>query len=177
MIFLKRPEKVDKFFNKYILYYYDNVNNVYGSSGPQAMRPPAKVLYACRAVLELALRYKGERPVRIGHIAKAQNIPKNFLLQLMMRLKGAGIVHSERGMNGGYFLARRPAQISLGEVIRAVDENIFSRSKRSRPGDVPGSILLRIWDEANGMAADLLDGETLEDVLRRCKREPINYQI
>ncbi len=141
------------------------------------MKLPAKVLYACRAVLELALRYKGERPVRIGHIAKAQNIPKNFLLQLMMRLKGAGIVQSARGMNGGYFLVRRPGQITLGEVIRAVDEGIFARIKRGRAGDPTGSILLQIWDKANGAAADLLDSETLEDVLRRCRREPINYQI
>jgi len=141
------------------------------------MKLPAKVLYACRAVLELALRYKGDRPVRIGQIAKAQNIPKNFLLQLMMRLKGAGIVQSARGMNGGYFLVRRPGQITLGEVIRAVDEGIFARIKRGRAGDPTGSILLQIWDKANGAAADLLDSETLEDVLRRCRREPINYQI
>ena len=141
------------------------------------MKLPAKVLYACRATLELALRYKGERPVRIGQIAKAQSIPKNFLLQLMMRLKGAGLVQSTRGMNGGYFLVRRPAQITLGEVIRAVDENILSRSKRVRAGGPNGSILLRIWDEANRASADLLDRETLEDILRRCKREPISYQI
>ena len=141
------------------------------------MKLPAKVLYACRAALELALRYKGERPVRIGQIAKAQDIPKNFLLQLMMRLKGAGIVQSARGMNGGYFLARQPGQITLGEVVRAVDGEIFARGKRTRAGDSTGFVLLQIWDKANGAAAQLLEDETLEDVLRRCKREPINYQI
>jgi len=141
------------------------------------MMLPARVLYASRAVLELARHYKGERPVRISQIAEAQNIPKNFLLQLMMRLKGAGVVQSTRGMNGGYCLARSPAQITLGEVVRAVDEGIFSQQKRARAGDATGSILLRIWNEANSAASDLLDNETLEDILRRSKREPINYQI
>jgi len=141
------------------------------------MKLPAKVLYACCAALELAARYKGERPVRIGQIAKAQNIPKNFLLQLMMRLKGAGIVQSTRGMNGGYFLVRRPGQITLGDVVRAVDEDIFSKNGHIRRADATGSCLSRLWDEANGAAAGLLDRETLEDVLRRCKKEPISYQI
>jgi Rrf2 family protein len=141
------------------------------------MKFPAKVRYAFRAALALAAHYKGEHPVRVGQIAKAQDIPQNFLLQLMMRLKGAGIVQSARGMNGGYFLARPPARITLGEIMRAVDESLFSPNKTMRAQDAAGSVLLRIWNEANAAASELLEQQTLEDVLLRCKREPINYQI
>jgi DNA-binding IscR family transcriptional regulator len=80
-------------------------------------------------------------------------------------------------MNGGYFLARPPEQITLGEVVRAVDEGIFAQQKGARTGGAAGSVLVRVWNEANAAAAELLDTSSLGDVMRRCKREPINYQI
>src|SRR3989441_2625857 len=76
--------------------------------------------YALRALLVLGLNY-GPHVVRIQTISEHQNIPKRFLEQILNDLKSAGIVHSRRGMSGGYRLARRPEEITLAAVIRHIE--------------------------------------------------------
>ena len=88
------------------------------------MRISAKADYAVRAVLELATvdegLIKGER------IAQAQSIPLKSLENILIDLRHAGIVHAQRGAEGGYRLARKPADVTLGEVIRAVEGPLAS---------------------------------------------------
>lgn len=82
------------------------------------VRASAKVDHAIRAMLELAAAgslVKGER------VATAQGIPQKFLENIMLDLRHAGLVHSQRGVEGGYALARPAAEISLADVIRAVE--------------------------------------------------------
>ena len=68
----------------------------------------AKTEYACIAVLELALRYQSGQPVRIREIAETHGIPARFLVQILLQLKGAGIVVSTRGAGGGYQAQHSP---------------------------------------------------------------------
>ena len=84
------------------------------------MRVSAKTDYAIRAVLELAAAGDA-RPVKGERIATAQQIPLRFLENILMQLRHAGLVESRRGADGGYRLARAPEDITLAEVIRAID--------------------------------------------------------
>ena len=83
------------------------------------MRLSAKADYALRASVELAS--VGEGHVKAEALARAQSIPPRFLEQILLELKHAGIVASQRGAEGGYWLARPPAEITLADVIRAVE--------------------------------------------------------
>src|SRR5438270_13206121 len=84
------------------------------------MKISARDEYACSAVLELALNYDSEAPVRVQDIAQRQGIPIKFLFQIMQILKRVDIVRSRRGTEGGYVLSRPPSQITVGDVIRAM---------------------------------------------------------
>src|SRR5262245_53869426 len=83
----------------------------------------AKAEYACIAMLELAAQYGDPQPVRLKNIADAHEIPQRFLVQILLQLKGAGLVISTRGASGGYLLARAPDQISLADVVRVIDRS------------------------------------------------------
>jgi Rrf2 family protein len=83
------------------------------------MRLSAKADYALRASLELAA--SGDGHVKAETLARAQGIPLRFLEQILLDLKHAGLVASQRGAEGGYWLAKAPGEISLADVIRAVE--------------------------------------------------------
>jgi Rrf2 family protein len=83
------------------------------------MRLSAKADYALRATVELASL--GEGHVKAEALSSAQSIPVRFLEQILLDLKHAGLVASQRGADGGYWLARPPEEISLADVIRAVE--------------------------------------------------------
>src|SRR5919108_4492923 len=84
------------------------------------MRVSAKTDYAIRAALELAAA-ADERPVKGERIATAQAIPLRFLENILMQLRHAGLVESRRGADGGYRLAKPPGDVTLADVIRAID--------------------------------------------------------
>jgi Rrf2 family transcriptional regulator, cysteine metabolism repressor len=81
----------------------------------------ARARYACLAIIELARPTRSGSPKRLNKIASAQEIPPAYLVQILLKLKAAGLVQSARGANGGYQLARSAAEISIGEIITAVD--------------------------------------------------------
>ncbi len=85
------------------------------------MKISAKAEYACLAMLALARPRNEDSPVRIRDIAEAHGIPERYLVQILLQLKGAGLVHSTRGAAGGYRLAKPADTISLGEVLWAID--------------------------------------------------------
>jgi Rrf2 family protein len=85
------------------------------------VKPSVKCDYAARAVLALARYYSGGGARRIEELAAEQGIPANFLGQILLELKASQIVQSQRGKRGGYRLARSPATISLGDVLRSVE--------------------------------------------------------
>lgn len=79
-----------------------------------------KCYYALRALFELSLR-RHQGPTRISEVAAAQAIPSRFLEVILNELKQGGFVESKRGKEGGYYLVREPATLTLGEVIRYID--------------------------------------------------------
>ena len=130
------------------------------------MRVSAKVDYAVRAGTELAAA-AGDGPVKGDHIATAQKIPLKFLENILLDLKHAGLVQSQRGAEGGYWLAKDPAEISLADVIRAVEGPIANvRGERPELVEYHGVAepLRDVWIAVRGNLRAVLETVTLADV-------------
>ena len=128
------------------------------------MKISAKAEYACLAVLALARPSCETAPVRIREIAESHGIPERYLVQILLQLKGAGLVHSTRGAAGGYRLARPANLISLGEVLSAIDG----------PGDPPrdsnqpaARVLAAVWENIRLAERAVLDQTSIADLTQR----------
>jgi Rrf2 family protein len=131
------------------------------------MRVSAKADYAIRAAVELAAA--GEGPVKGDRIAKAQSIPPNFLENILGDLRNAGIVGSRRGAEGGYWLARPAEEVSLADVIRAVDGPLANvRGVRSDELEYEGSAkaLEQVWIAVRASLRGVLEQVSLAEVAR-----------
>jgi len=131
------------------------------------VRVSAKADYAIRAMVELAAA--GEGPVKGDRVAQAQAIPIKFLENIFLDLRRAGLVESQRGSEGGYWLARPAAEITLAQVIRAVDGPLASvRGRRSEQLEYAGSSapLREVWVAVRASLRRVLEAVTLEDVAR-----------
>jgi Rrf2 family cysteine metabolism transcriptional repressor len=120
--------------------------------------------YAARAVLGLARHYPAGRALKVEDLAAEQGVPANYLVQILIELKGQGIARSVRGKEGGYLLARPPAEISLGDVLRAVHGTVFDTPALADPDCPPD--LRRAWQkvqQAVGAAADAITFQKLLD--------------
>ena len=129
------------------------------------MRVSAKADYAIRAAVELAAN--GDGPMKGERIAQAQQIPSNFLENILGDLRNAGIVASRRGADGGYWLARPADEVSLADVIRAVDGPLANvRGVRSDQLAYDGSAagLLDVWVAVRASLRSVLERVTLADV-------------
>jgi Rrf2 family protein len=129
------------------------------------MRVSAKADYAIRAAVELAAA--GEGPVKGDRIAQAQHIPPNFLENILVDLRNAGIVGSRRGADGGYWLARPAAEVSVADVIRAVDGPLANvRGVRSEQVEYEGSAekLRDVWVAVRASLRGVLEQVSLADV-------------
>jgi Rrf2 family iron-sulfur cluster assembly transcriptional regulator len=132
--------------------------------------------YACRALLSLALRSDGIGPTSVRDIAERTGLPQPYLEQILLALKGAGIVTSKRGVGGGYVLARKPALITLGDIVSAVDGPIvvgdFGEPHQNGACDHEGQcVLLAVWAGVGDEMRRLLDGLTLADVAAMARGE------
>lgn len=106
------------------------------SAGPlnvSIVKLSAKSDYAMRAVLGLARRHQSGASVRVEDLAEEQGIPPNYLVQILIELKSQQIVKSLRGKEGGYLLARPPAEISMADVLRCVHGQVFDSPALSDP--------------------------------------------
>jgi Rrf2 family protein len=131
------------------------------------MRVTAKADYAVRAAIELAAA--DPEVVKGEHVARAQEIPLNFLENILGDLKHAGLVVSKRGSEGGYRLGRPPAEITLADVMRAVEGPLASvRGERPESLRYAGSAeaLQRVWIALRANLRGVLEKVTLEDVVR-----------
>src|SRR6188472_4479284 len=129
------------------------------------MRVSAKVDYALRACAELAAA--GEGPIKGERLSQAQEIPLKFLENILLDLKHAGLVQSQRGAEGGYWLAKAPEEISVADVIRAVEGPIANvRGDRPELVEYAGAAeaLREVWIAVRGNLRAVLETVTLADV-------------
>jgi Rrf2 family protein len=128
------------------------------------VRVSAKADYAIRAAVELAA--VGDGPVKGERVAQAQEIPLKFLENILAELRHAGLVRSQRGVEGGYWLARPPEEITLAEIVAAVDGPIVM-DMAERDHQEGHCVLQDVWVEVSETMRELLEGYTLAHLVKR----------
>jgi Rrf2 family protein len=134
------------------------------------MRVSKKTDYALRALFTLVDHYGGG-PIPIRELARRNDVPKRFLEQIMLALKSQGWVASSAGIRGGYFLARPPAKITMGEVVRHFDGilapiDCVSVTAYRRCTQESVCRFRRVFFDARNFVAALMDRATLADVAK-----------
>jgi len=133
------------------------------------MRVSAKTEYACIAMLELADSYQSNEPIRIRAIAERHDIPQRFLVQILLQLKGAGLVASTRGAAGGYQLTRAPEEITLREVVEIIEGPPEALASNVSAGSPAVQVLTSLWREMSAHEQDFLEHISLADLVERTK--------
>lgn len=137
----------------------------------------AKGKYSLKALVHLA-KLKPEEMTQAAEIAKADRIPKKFLDAILGELRNAGFVHSRKGPTGGYRLAREPARIKIGHVIRAIDGPLAPIACASRTAyqpcadcrSVEACAVRLTMAKVRDAMAEILDGMTLADMVGSSSR-------
>ena len=138
------------------------------------MRVSAKVDYAVRAAIELAAA--GEGPVKGEQIALEQQIPLKFLENILLDMRQADLVRSQRGRDGGYWLARAADQISIADVIRAVEGPLATvRGERAEElgYERAAAPLQEVWIAVRANLRGVLETVTLADIVNNSLPEPV----
>ncbi len=134
------------------------------------MRISKKTDYALRALFTLVDHYGGQ-PIPIRELARRNDVPKRFLEQIMLGLKSQGWVDSSAGIRGGYFLAKNPAKITMGEVVRHFDGilapiDCVSVTGYQRCSQESVCRFRRVFFDARNFVANLMDRATLADIAK-----------
>ena len=148
-----------------------------------------KAKYGLRALSVLAREY-GRGPVLIADLSKNEQIPRKFLELILLDLKRKGILRSKKGKGGGYLLSRAPADVSIGELVRALDGPLallpcVSQTAYRRCDECIDEMtcgIRSVMKEVRDKTAEILDGTSLEDLLLRSHRmlesgQPFMYHI
>jgi Rrf2 family protein len=139
--------------------------------------------YGLRALVDLAQNFDTGEPIQVKDIARRQGIPEEYLGQLMVGLRRAGLVHSVRGAGGGYLLAHPPGEITVAQVIETLEGPLAlvdGLADRARPEGVrrgPGVAIRQLWQEATQAAVDVLRQTTVEDLRGRELAQSHTYHI
>ncbi|HEX7571242.1 MAG TPA: Rrf2 family transcriptional regulator [Verrucomicrobiae bacterium] len=141
------------------------------------MRVSKRTDYALRALFTLVDHYGG-LPIPIRELARRNDVPKRFLEQIMLALKSQGWVASSAGIRGGYFLAKNPTKITLGEVVRHFDGilapiDCVSVTGYQRCSQESVCRFRRVFYDARNYVASLMDRTTLAEV---AKGRPLSTQ-
>ncbi len=132
------------------------------------MRISAKADYAVRAAVELAAA-EGEGPVKGEVLARRQEIPQNFLENILTELRRAGIIRTRRGAEGGYQLARPASEVTVADVLRAV-EGPLAAVQGVRPDELSyggaATRLPEVWVALRASLRDVLEHVTIADIAR-----------
>jgi len=131
--------------------------------------------YATRAVLGLARHYPNPAALRVEELASRQGVPANYLVQILIELKAQGIARSVRGKEGGYLLARPPAEITLGDVLRAVDGEVFDTPALTDTNCAPE--LRHAWQRLKAAVDDAANQITFQQLLDEAGEKEKMYYI
>ena len=140
------------------------------------MRVSRKTDYALRALFTLVDHYKGI-PIPIRELARRNDVPKKFLEQIMLDLKAQGWVDSMAGIRGGYVLAKKPGEITMGEVVRHFDGilapiDCVSVTGYKRCSQESVCRFRRVFFDARNYVAGIMDRSTLADVAKSLPLTP-----
>jgi Rrf2 family transcriptional regulator, cysteine metabolism repressor len=139
--------------------------------------------YGLRALVDLAQHYDAGAPVQVKDIARRQMVPEEYLGQLMVGLRRAGLVHSVRGAAGGYLLARPPSEMTVAQVLETLEGPLALVDGLSGPAAAeaarrgPGVAIRELWWEATQAALTVLRGMTIQDLSLRESAQSHTYHI
>ncbi len=123
--------------------------------------------YAARALLSLAL-HESDRPTSVKEIAERTHLPQPYLEQILLSVKGAGLVRSKRGVGGGYVLARPASEITLADIVAAVEGPQLPLS--DHPDHCEGHCILQeVWVGVDDESRRVLDRVTLAQLVERTR--------
>ena len=142
---------------------------------PSRVKLSIKSDYAARAVLWLAQHHQEGAARTVEEMASAQGIPPNYLVQILIELKSAQIVKSQRGKEGGYLLARPPAKITFGDVLRSIHGEIFDSPALNNPSNPPE--LRQAWQRLRRAVNQTADAITFQQLLDESLEKGKMYYI
>jgi Rrf2 family cysteine metabolism transcriptional repressor len=133
------------------------------------MKISAKVDYACRVLAEMARLHGSGELTQIERLARIEAIPSNFLAQILCELRDSGLITSKRGNQGGYALARAPEQITLLEIIKAIDGELidFSTTQSGRSG----RRMKEVWTQLRSVVEEWAHEVTLDTIAAKAESE------
>jgi Rrf2 family protein len=145
------------------------------------MKISTKGRYGLRALADMAIHSNGEH-VSLNSIAERQNISDNYLEQVFSILRKAGLVKSVKGAQGGYILAADPADITVGNILRALEGNLSVTDERSEAESVSETGLQRcisknVWEKINDSVNQVVDSITLEDLVTEYQKASDNMSL
>ena len=126
------------------------------------MKISQKLEYACRALVQLAKSYDGKTLTRLDDLAQREAVSANFLVQILNDLRRAGIIDSRRGASGGYLLSRPAENISLRQIVDAVEPSQLQNTALAQGESGPA--VRRAWESVSAKLAGDLDSITLESL-------------
>ena len=130
------------------------------------MQISAKIDYACRAILELALHWPNKKPLQVTEIAAKQKIPIQFLTHILISLKHLGYVKSVRGKQGGYLLIKAPDRINLKDILLGLGMHRFVTLELRTD---KGNVIQRMWNEVEAMVLGKFEQISFETLVTRKK--------
>ncbi|MFO7599975.1 MAG: Rrf2 family transcriptional regulator [Candidatus Desulfacyla sp.] len=133
------------------------------------MKLSTRSRYGTRMMLDLATHYD-EGPVQIGDISRRENISVKYLEQLIIPLKKAGLIESVRGPKGGHMLARRPEEISVGEIVGVLEGGITLTHCIENPDiceKTNGCLTRAVWEDATQAMYERLNASTLAKIIEK----------
>jgi len=134
--------------------------------------------YGVQAMFDLAQHY-GEGPISLKSVAERQDLSEHYLEQLIAGLRKAGLVRSVRGAQGGYILAREPADIKVGDIIRVLEGPIapvecVNDEDREQCMKAEYCITRNVWEKVRNSIEEVLDSITLEDMVKEAEKVKMN---
>ncbi|MFI5352666.1 MAG: RrF2 family transcriptional regulator [Candidatus Binatales bacterium] len=137
--------------------------------------------YSLKALLMLAERYPTVQPLRVEEIASREGIPENYLRRLLIDLKRAGLVASQKGPSGGYMLARSPGKITMEEVVQTIEGDYtpvecFEDGANSPCRRDENCAMREVWREVHDAVGTILRRTTLQSLAER-RKTALHFQI
>lgn len=135
------------------------------------MKVSTKGRYGLRALVDLACN-SDDNHVSLVQIAERQNLSLNYLEQVFSTLRKAGIIHSLKGAQGGYCLAKPPVEISVGEVLRALEGEFLIVDSERGPGEDPvkRALHMLVWNRINTEVQDYMYSRSLQDLVEEYQK-------
>ncbi|MDR3228969.1 MAG: Rrf2 family transcriptional regulator [Puniceicoccales bacterium] len=129
------------------------------------MKISSKLEYAFRALARIACSYGTKELAHIEELARAEEIPQNYLIQILNELRVGGLLKSKRGKSGGYQLAKAPSEITLAAIATVIDSEMLNGKVALR--GMSGPRISEVWGEISGKVKNILDKTTLATLANR----------